>query len=223
MTTKIYIIILLSLALIFIYLKYYNNNIMEGLMSNEAVQNVASLYNTSLLTVSNLTIPSGGVITVASDSTNKTGIVNLGTVNSSRTDGSIDITGSGKLNMNTTGGMNVKSDVSIGKTLTVAGKTTLNGDAILNGTTTLKNIKLGGTFGPISVKSISLDTKSGDDQSVTLTCNDDNVLMSCACYNAYKNCDGVTYSKDGKSCTVHSGAGVSTGSALCMKIGYGTS
>lgn len=217
METKIYMIILLSLVLIFIYLKYYSGTFIEGLTSNEAIQNVASLYNNSLLTVSNLTIPSGGNITVASDSTNTNGIVNLGIINSSRTDGSIDMTGSGKLNMNLTGGIKATTDVSMDKTLTVAGNT------ILNGKTALKNTTLNGTFGPITVNR-KTGTVSGDDKYVTLTCDADDTLMSCSCYSAWKECDGVKYSDDGKSCNVYAGSGGQiTGSALCMKIGSGTS
>lgn len=216
METKIYIIILLFLSLIFIYFKYYGSNLIEGLTSNEAVQNVASLYNSSLLTVSNLTIPSGGNITVASDSTNLNGVVNLGIINSSRNDGDIDITGSGKLNINTSSGIKAKTDITMDKTLTVAGDTTLNGK------TTLKNTTLSGTFGPVAVRR-KTGTVSGDDKYVTLTCDADETLMSCSCYSAWKECDGVKYSDDGKTCYIYAGSGGQiTGSALCMKIGNGT-
>lgn len=213
MKTKLCIIILLLVIMFFIYSKQYNFNFIEGMTSNEAIQNLASLYNSSSLTASNLTIPSGGNITVASDSSNTQGIVNLGIINSSRTDGTIDITGSGKLNLKTNNGVNVSNDVSLNKTLNVVG------DTNLNGLTTSNNFTLNGTIGPITVRSVT-GTVSGDDKSVALTCNANEILTGCTCYSPWGECDGVQYTNNGKSCSVYAGSAKQvTGSGICMKIG----
>lgn len=220
---------LIALLLIINYIFWFDKqNFIEKLTTNEAIQNIASLYNTDLLTVSNLTIPSGGNITVKTDSANMGGVVNLGNITSSRTDGTIDINGSGILNINTTQGASIKNDLTVGNQLIVNGVSSLKNNLSVDknltvtGSSSLKNTTINGTFGPITTRSIS-KTVSGDDNFVTLNCNSDEILTGCSCYGAWKNCDGVKYINNAKSCEVYSGDKDITAYAICMKIGTGTS
>lgn len=238
MEIRTYIIALLVFALIVIYFKYYHTIFVEGLTSNEAVQNIASVFNSSLLTVSNINVPTGGTITVASDSSNSNGIVNLGAINSSRNNGSIDVTG-GSLNVNTNSGLRVQSDANFGGNISVntnatvggnmnvtgntniTGNTIVSGNTNVNGTTTLKNTTLSGTVGPIVVKA-KTGTVSGDDKFVSITCDAGEVLTGCSCYSAWGDCDGSKISSDGKTCYAYAGSSKEiTGTAMCLKVGTG--
>ena len=49
------IIIILVIILIFLYIKFYKGEKFAGSLSNEAIQNISSLYNQEQLKVSNIT------------------------------------------------------------------------------------------------------------------------------------------------------------------------
>lgn len=101
----------------------------------------------------------------------------------------------------TAGGIKIKQD----------GNTVINGPTIFSG-----------SVGPVTVRNKTASVSKGDGTSVKLSCDVDEILLSCACSSNYGNCDGVRYDTD-KSCIILNGSNdySAQASALCMKIGSG--
>jgi hypothetical protein len=188
---------------------------MECFTNDEAIQNVANLYNTSLMTVSNMNVTQGGAITVKSSSDNSDGIIKIGAINSSRTDGTIDLASTSSINLNPKVKTNINSDLAISGTTTMTGDVTTSKRLNAMGPVTLGN-----TFGPITTRIVT-GTVAGKDKTVTLTCDQNEILTGCSCYSAW-GCNGVTYTPDGKSCNAYAQDNHTiAGSAVCVKIGNG--
>lgn len=132
----IFIIVLLAIIAIIISKKVMFDYKIEGMTADEAVKNIASLYNTTKLTITDLT--STGTATL-NNATVTNGTINTATIPTlNSTTGTITNLNATKGNI--TGGLTVKSGLNadtgtIGTT--TLGSTTINGNLNVSGTSNL--------------------------------------------------------------------------------------
>lgn len=132
----IFIILLLAIIAIIVAKKFISDYKIEGMTADEAVKNVASLYNTTKLTITDLTSTGN---TSLNNATVTTGTINAATIPTlNSTTGTITNLNATKGNI--TGGLTVKSGLNadtgtIGTT--TLGSTTINGNLNVTGTSNL--------------------------------------------------------------------------------------
>lgn len=118
MNCAIIAILILILICLFLLTPKYNRNMTEGFSSDEAVQNIASLYNQAKLTVTNF----------VSTGTSALSTANIGTLNATTSVANA-------MTVNTTLKTNALTTGTMAAGTSTLGTTTINGTATVNGTT----------------------------------------------------------------------------------------